>query len=363
MNPNGLHRRPPSPVTRQLRQESGFGCAICGDGLIEYAHLDPPYEEAEEHDPEKMVALCSSCHTRIDKKRWPISKAWDAKKNPKALQVGYVSEELGFTTPLSVIFGSNRFENASCIVKTTDGDEWFTIEPPEEGSSIPRISAKFYDLDGNVNLEIVRNEWRCSTTSWDAEFPANKIIVRHRKNKIALHIRLQAPHEIYLERLDMHLFGTGIKIDAGKRMYISHNGATKKFDGNFMSSQGTVFLIPGASENTARGGILREFKCSSSQENVERWTDTTDSIERQCNCGGSLSPILSPVRVRVKSSENKDSFDAFEPIVPTQQPRLLKLPSVGNIDMHSNLFYGFDGVDTTGGGNVNFSNNIVRGDD
>jgi len=254
LNKHGLRRKPSSPIARQLRQESGFGCAICGDGLIEYAHLDPPYEEAKVHDSKKMVVLCSSCHARIDKKRWPISMAWNAKEDPKAVQVGYVSERLGFSMPICVSLGNNIFRNTYCIVKTMDGDEWFTIEPPEEGSSIPRISAKFYDVDGNVTLEIIRNEWICSTSAWDAEFPADRIIIRYRKNKIALQLKLQAPHEILLERLDMNLFDTGIKIDAGKRLYIRHNGKTKIFHGNVVNSSDTVFLIPSVSSEKASRG-------------------------------------------------------------------------------------------------------------
>jgi hypothetical protein len=35
---------------------------ICGKALYYYAHIDPPFEDAKEHDIERMASLCSQHH-------------------------------------------------------------------------------------------------------------------------------------------------------------------------------------------------------------------------------------------------------------------------------------------------------------
>lgn len=63
-NIHGLARDIPENVRRQVRQECGFGCVICGLAIIQYHHIDPEFVDAEIHDPKKIVLLCGSCHQR-----------------------------------------------------------------------------------------------------------------------------------------------------------------------------------------------------------------------------------------------------------------------------------------------------------
>ena len=53
-----LSRTIPEPIKRQIRQDSGFGCVICGLGIIQYEHVDPEFHLAKIHDPSKMTLLC-----------------------------------------------------------------------------------------------------------------------------------------------------------------------------------------------------------------------------------------------------------------------------------------------------------------
>ena len=63
----GLSRDIPDKKKRAIRQACGFGCIVCGCMLFEYAHSDPPFEDAKTHDPEKIKLLCKGCHGKFDK--------------------------------------------------------------------------------------------------------------------------------------------------------------------------------------------------------------------------------------------------------------------------------------------------------
>src|SRR5688500_6341627 len=75
------YNRPKIPrgVARQLRQESGFGCARCGHPYLEYHHI-VPWSEDQHYRPQDMVALCGNCHAAMIK----ISREdqYDIKNNP-----------------------------------------------------------------------------------------------------------------------------------------------------------------------------------------------------------------------------------------------------------------------------------------
>ncbi len=53
-NKYGLSRDIPPSVKLQVRRACSFGCVICG-ASITYEHIDPPFTEAHEHDPEKIA--------------------------------------------------------------------------------------------------------------------------------------------------------------------------------------------------------------------------------------------------------------------------------------------------------------------
>ncbi|MCP4590000.1 MAG: hypothetical protein GY842_04600, partial [bacterium] len=59
-------------VSRQVREESGHKCAVCGESdPLEMAHIIP-WAKSHDHQPGNLVCLCSNCHGRADKdpKKW-----------------------------------------------------------------------------------------------------------------------------------------------------------------------------------------------------------------------------------------------------------------------------------------------------
>ncbi|WP_140145769.1 HNH endonuclease, partial [Vibrio parahaemolyticus] len=67
-NKHGLSRYIPEDVKRKVRQKCGYGCVVCGTAIVEYEHVDPEFSEAKEHDPDKIVLLCSQCHAKVTRK-------------------------------------------------------------------------------------------------------------------------------------------------------------------------------------------------------------------------------------------------------------------------------------------------------
>ena len=51
----------PQRVKRQLRQEAGFGCCLCGYPYIQFHHI-VPWAEDQHNRSEDMMVLCARCH-------------------------------------------------------------------------------------------------------------------------------------------------------------------------------------------------------------------------------------------------------------------------------------------------------------
>jgi 5-methylcytosine-specific restriction endonuclease McrA len=56
-----VQREPPAHVKRQLRQEAGFGCCVCGYPFYEYHHIRE-FALDSHHDPKDMMVLCPNHH-------------------------------------------------------------------------------------------------------------------------------------------------------------------------------------------------------------------------------------------------------------------------------------------------------------
>lgn len=58
-------RHPPIAVRRELLVEAGYQCAACGDGApLEFHHI-VEFSEVKHHDPQHMLAVCGTCHTKM----------------------------------------------------------------------------------------------------------------------------------------------------------------------------------------------------------------------------------------------------------------------------------------------------------
>ena len=107
MNKYGLSRAIPAQIKREVRQRCGFGCVVCGAGIIQYEHVEPEFHEAESHDADKIALLCPQCHAKVTTRIWSKDKIKQAMRNPICKKKGFTKEafDLG-EGPLGNILGS-----------------------------------------------------------------------------------------------------------------------------------------------------------------------------------------------------------------------------------------------------------------
>jgi len=243
-NIHGLDRNIPEPIRRQVRQECGFGCVICGLAIAQYEHIDPTFADAEVHDPKKIALLCANCHDRITRGIWSKDFVLRARKNPKTFQQGYARDVFQYENPFDLVVGDSHFDNIRCIVRTSSGEEWFTIEPSETQEGPPRLSAKFFGPKGMLELEIIRNEWSCPTNLWDLKTEGQVLEVRRAPGEIALRLKARPPHGLEIQRLKMLFNGTGIEVKNDGTMRLVVNGAEIEMNTSDVSNADAVFIVP-----------------------------------------------------------------------------------------------------------------------
>ncbi|MDQ4073830.1 MAG: HNH endonuclease [Thermoproteota archaeon] len=117
---NKYCRNTPSTIEIKLRQESNFGCALCGCPILENAHIIP-LVKSHDFPLEDMVALCPTCHTKADYGHFPEYVLRDAKKNPHNKRV--VSDEFVVTgNDLIVNMGGYKAINITRVLVVNDFD-------------------------------------------------------------------------------------------------------------------------------------------------------------------------------------------------------------------------------------------------
>jgi predicted restriction endonuclease len=63
MNPRSQERPAiPEHISRTVRQQCGFGCAICGMPFFEYEHIEE-WADVKEHTVENILLLCPNHHS------------------------------------------------------------------------------------------------------------------------------------------------------------------------------------------------------------------------------------------------------------------------------------------------------------
>ncbi|MDV6344749.1 hypothetical protein [Nitrosomonas sp. Is37] len=207
-NRHGLSRYIPADVRRVVRQRSKFGCVICRRGFYQYEHIDPPFEDAKAHDPDRICCLCGSCHDSVT--RGHLSKA---KVNAayRAIQTKPPEEVSPPVGPLDfhdgsaeLMIGGLLYSPAVQTVLRYHGVDLIRVIPGRQGEP-GRISAVFTDEDGRQVLQLVENEWVGVLENWDIEVVGQRITVRRRHGEVALQLRLDPPSRIVVERIDMRI--------------------------------------------------------------------------------------------------------------------------------------------------------------
>ena len=180
-----MARNVPAAVARQLRQEAGFGCCVCGCPILQYHHIIK-WAEDQHFRPEDMMVLCPSHHDQATKGAMPEAEQRKRKANPNNVEQGfangllavkqdYCAADLGSVT----IVGEGPFLeiNGEPVLGFDLGDQ--NLE----------ISLKLFDEHDNLLLEIDRNDWVAGDPlPWDIEANWQTLTIRERARTISISI-------------------------------------------------------------------------------------------------------------------------------------------------------------------------------
>lgn len=208
-NKHGLSRDIPAAVKREVRQRCGFGCAICGLAIIQYEHIDPEFSEAQEHDPNKITALCGACHDKVTRGVWSKEKVIRHNEKPKCVEDGFASDffDTGQELPI-VVFGDTEWKDTPTIIEAL-GETVLGLTR-NDASGMVEISGIFHNDEDQEIFRIDNNEWKGSTDNFDIDVAGNVFTVRKEKRKVALKIRVEPPNAFIVEEIDMLFRGARI---------------------------------------------------------------------------------------------------------------------------------------------------------
>lgn len=211
INKYGLSRYLPINIKLEVRQKAGFGCVICGCGIFEYEHIDPPFSECRVHDPKGITLLCPTCHSKKTRGYLSENAVKRAIKNPKCFQKGFSNQfvDLGLNHPI-IKFGGIEFINCSEII-TFGNFPIMSVKLPYLPGDIYSITAFFFDDNEKLSLSILNNEWMAYNSNWDVNTSGGKIEIRNSKNEYSLRLNFISDELIVIENINLRFRNTIIK--------------------------------------------------------------------------------------------------------------------------------------------------------
>ncbi|MEO6248798.1 MAG: HNH endonuclease [Sphingomicrobium sp.] len=214
-NASGLSRHIPTDVARAVRERCGFGCARCAATIYEYEHFLPDFKDASQHDPDKIVLLCPTCHELATKGFLPKEQVAEISANPKAIQQGFSSQDLPFFRGIPTIkFGENGVLLHQVVQPiVVGGQPRMFFNPPESGSLATRINFEFSDGSGSPLLRVIDNEWQVFTGDWDFEMSGNRYKFSDKDRATLLVLRFNAPHFLTIEKMHAYMGGRLFDVD------------------------------------------------------------------------------------------------------------------------------------------------------
>lgn len=176
----------PAPVRRSLRQESGFGCCVCGSPVFEYHHIRD-YATAREHDPKHMMTLCPNHHHEATVGALTEAEQRAFKAAPKNISDGYSDGLLRVTEPGIAI----RCGSVDLVGKgfkfLVDVEPILALDSDDDGRLL--LSLDLYDATDQLLLSISKNEWISGDPiPWDIEFGHRWLRLRRKHREITLEI-------------------------------------------------------------------------------------------------------------------------------------------------------------------------------
>ena len=179
----------PEPTKRIVRKEAFFGCVVCGNPIIEYAHIIP-YGISRDDRVGNLVALCPTHHTRYDLGGISEDKMRAFKSNPFNKGRDVVDRfDIEGDVPI-IEAGTNIFKNTPVLL-VVDNRNIVTLSKEEDELL---LNAVFYDKNNDLLAFIKDNEWcALSGMAWDIEYHtvAKALVIRTKPRNILLRLRIR----------------------------------------------------------------------------------------------------------------------------------------------------------------------------
>ncbi|MFK5602637.1 HNH endonuclease [Haloferax volcanii] len=185
-----VSRHVPVAVRRELRREVNYSCAYCGTPLVQYHHI-VPFHENEHHDPDRMIALCPTCHAEADAGTISREKLYELKNNPAISDL--VEHEFYFESKQRMLGLGN------VGVKIHDGQEGKSPVLRVDGEALIEVGyvdgvlqfvTNFHSKDGREIAQISNGEWWVSTESaWDMEYKKKTLKLWSSEENLAFAVR------------------------------------------------------------------------------------------------------------------------------------------------------------------------------
>ena len=207
INRHGLARYIPSDVRRQIRQECGFGCILCGLLPYQYDHFDPEFAEATLHDPNKIALLCGNHHDektagRISNALISLKRSKPFNRNDKS--TGPVWRPVLDPAIDTVVVCGVQFTNCEAPGLSINGEVVFAFERDDDGQW--QMDGALCDDEGDFALRFDASEIRITKGRWDTTLEGRFLTIRSGPRRISLQLELDANNKlIALRRINMSL--------------------------------------------------------------------------------------------------------------------------------------------------------------
>jgi ferredoxin len=177
----------PVNVSRQLRQDAGFGCCACGHPFIQYHHIIP-WAEDEHFRSQDMMVLCGNCHYLCTVGAITENEQRTYKARPRNIIDNQVRGQLYVNKRELVVnlAGGQAVETPKLL--TLSGEPVLSARlDPEHGRVL--ISAQIHGKDGQIIGQLHDNEWSMAPKLvWDFDARPLYATIRLKAQQIAFSI-------------------------------------------------------------------------------------------------------------------------------------------------------------------------------
>jgi hypothetical protein len=210
INKHGLKRSSLDAVTKQqIRQRCGFGCIVCGELPWDYAHIEPPFEDALRHDPACMALLCDRHHREFDAtpRLLSMERIRAAMLSPRNATSDPVWRSMLGPGQPTVQFGGQLLFGSEVRIEC-NGHVVFSVCSHPDPLVPWELSGRIYGASGERLVHFERNELHANHELADINFKASRLTVHSTTKDVLLEIAFDADQGlIRVEHLQMRLGG------------------------------------------------------------------------------------------------------------------------------------------------------------